>query len=91
MMANQTVPAMHPDFPRWYREVSLDENRDRLQRRWAGVAALAKVETDKDIENALRIAFRAKQSPSQDGQTRIRQLFSKPHVNTTGKRCGRGA
>jgi hypothetical protein len=66
---------MHPDFPRWYREVGIDENRDRLQRRWAGVSTLVQTMTKKDIENALRITFRAKSVPSADGLANIRRSF----------------
>jgi hypothetical protein len=66
---------MHPDFPRWYREVGVDENRDRLLRQWKGVSTLVQGMTEKNIENALRIVFRAKIVASADGLAHIRQVF----------------
>jgi GTPase-associated system helical domain len=74
-MANDGATTMHPDFPRWYREVGVDENRDRLQRRWTGVSTLVQGMTDEDVENALRVVFRAKSAPAADGLARIRQVF----------------
>jgi limonene-1,2-epoxide hydrolase len=74
-MSNDGITTMHPDFPRWYREVGVDENRDRLQRRWMGVSAFVRGMTEKDIENALRVVFRAKSTATAEGLARIRQIF----------------
>src|SRR5262249_36774053 len=75
LMANDVAPAMHSDFPRWYREVGVDENRDRLRRRWTGVSALADTMTRADVETTLRIVFRSKHTAGGDGIARIRQVF----------------
>lgn len=74
-MPNDETTTMHPEFPRWYREVGVDENRDRLQRRWTGVSTFVSGMTDADIENALRVIFRAPSKPTADGLARIRQIF----------------
>jgi hypothetical protein len=74
-MSNDGTATMHPEFPRWYREVGVDENRDRLQRRWTGVLTFVLGMTEEDIENALRVVFRAKNAASADGVARIRQIF----------------
>ncbi|WNG50498.1 hypothetical protein F0U60_44980 [Archangium minus] len=69
------VVAMNPDFPRWYRTVSLGDDRDRVQRRWAGVLALADQTTRDDVEAMLRIIFRAKLGPLPAALARLRQPF----------------
>jgi hypothetical protein len=74
-MSDDGTIAMHPEFPRWYREVSVDENRDRLQRRWTGVTTFVRTMTDKEAENALRVVFRAKSAATPDALARIRHIF----------------
>lgn len=74
-MANEAIPPMHADFPLWYREVGIDENRDRLQRRWNGVATFVRGMTDKGWEDALRVVFRAKAAPTEEGIGQIRKIF----------------
>jgi hypothetical protein len=66
---------MHQDFPRWYREVAVDSDRERLQRRWAGITVLIEQMKRNEIEALIRIAFRAKTKPSADDLNRIRQAF----------------
>jgi hypothetical protein len=75
-MADTTNAAtMHPDFPRWYREVSVEENRDRIARRWIGVSKLVADMKTNDAEALLRVVYRAKARPSADSLTRIRKIF----------------
>lgn len=66
---------MHPDFPRWYREVDVQQNRDRLQRRWGGIIAYVQSMTPPDVENTLGVVFRSQLSPSAEGLARIRKPF----------------
>jgi GTPase-associated system helical domain len=74
-MSDQTQTVMHSEFPRWYREVSVEDNRDRLHRRWSGVATLVAAATAEHIEAMLRIVFRAKSPAAPDTVGRIRQIF----------------
>src|SRR6266568_5807204 len=57
----QTTP-MHSEFPRWYREVCVEEDRERLHRRWTGVVTLVSGMTGRDVETMLRIVFRSKKA-----------------------------
>lgn len=74
-MPSDGTTTMHPEFPRWYRDVDIDENRERLKLRWNGVSTLVRSMEHKDVENALRIVFRAKSAATTEGVTRIRQVF----------------
>ncbi len=74
-MSNKGDVAMHPEFPRWYREVDIGENRDRLKGRWNGVATVAAQATAADVETLLTVVFRPKSISSIEGLTRIRQQF----------------
>jgi GTPase-associated system helical domain len=75
-MADSTNAAtMHPDFPRWYREVGVEENRDRIKCRWAGTSSLVENFTIDDVEPLLRLVFHAKVRPSADSLSRVRQFY----------------
>jgi hypothetical protein len=74
-MTDATLPTMHPDFPRWYREVSVEENRDRLQRRWIGVMTIHANLNKVMVGNLLRIVFRAKGGAAPEAITQIRKAF----------------
>lgn len=74
-MPEATQPTMHADFPRWYREVSVDENRDRLRRRWVGVSSILPTLDRPAIENFLRIIFGAKGGATPEALGNIRQAF----------------
>jgi hypothetical protein len=75
-MAESTNAAtMHPDFPRWYREVSVEENRERIAHRWTGVSSLVEDMNLNDVEALLRLVYRAKLRPSADSMARIRKFF----------------
>lgn len=74
-MSDKGNPAMHPEFPTWYREVDLGENRDRLQGRWKGVSTVVGQATRADVEALLAIVFRARRPSSIEGLAHIRQQF----------------
>jgi hypothetical protein len=74
-MSDNGNVAIHPDFPRWYREVDVGENRDRLQGRWKGVSIVAAQATTADVETMLTVVFRLKRLSSIEGLTRVRQQF----------------
>jgi len=74
-MANRQVPPMDADFPRWYRAVALGDNGARQQARWAGLASLVADATRDDVETLIRLAYRAKQTPSASAVARIRKPF----------------
>lgn len=73
-MSNDDRP-MHPEFAKWYREVNVDDNRDRLQRRWIGVSSLAGDATILDVESILNIVFHTRRTHSPETLGRIRQPF----------------
>src|ERR1700693_5184437 len=74
-MSNKETPVMHPDFPRWYRAVDLEENRDRLHHRFNGLSDLIKIPSRADVEGMIRVAFRPKQGASPEVVAHIRQKF----------------
>ncbi len=63
------------NFPVWYNKVCIGNEADRVQKRLAGIAALAKAANDLEIEALVRIAFNAKQPPDNVTITQIRQHF----------------
>lgn len=74
-MPKGDVNNMHQDFPRWYRVVSIEDDLDRVQRRWVGVSALVASATRAEIEAMIRLAFRTKQVPIPSALARVRQEF----------------
>jgi len=74
-MSETTLPPMHSDFHRWYREVSVEENRERLQRRWTGLATVIQSLDQNLIENLLRIVFRSKSVTTPEAIQNFRQVF----------------
>ena len=66
---------MHPDFPRWYRTVDLNEDRERLRHRFSGLSALIKIPSRVEVEGMIRVAFRAKHGASPEVVAHIRQQF----------------
>jgi hypothetical protein len=75
MAESTNATTMHPDFPRWYREVSVEENRDRIAHRWTGVSKLVADMNLNDAEALLRLVYRAKLRPTADSMARIRKFF----------------
>jgi hypothetical protein len=66
---------MHSDFPRWYREVGLEDNRDRLQRRWIGLCALIKKLDATGVESMIGLLIHTKHTPSGQNLDLIRKPF----------------
>ncbi len=50
--------SMHPDFPRWYRSVSLGEDPEKLSKRWKGVESVLNAASFADVEGLLGILLR---------------------------------
>lgn len=74
-MAEDDAVVMDPEFPQWYRAVSLNEDRELLERRWAGVASLTDNITGLDIETIVCTIFRSKQRLNSGALARIQQAF----------------
>ena len=74
-MADEEKAVMHPEFGRWYGAVSLGEDREKTNRRWAGVSALVAGATRADVESMICVTFRIKQEASAESLARIRKPF----------------
>lgn len=74
-MAVEKALIVPPDFAKLYREVSLEEDRERLERRFKGVLTLTKSPSFDDVEAIIRTAFHTKQANSPDEIARIRKAF----------------
>jgi GTPase-associated system helical domain len=75
-MSEPETTAMHPDFPRWYAEVDVEQNRDRMTRRFRGVSELNRALTIGDVETMVRIVFNGRPNPSAESLSRIRKPFN---------------
>jgi hypothetical protein len=76
-MTDTIETTMHPDFPRWYSEAGLGEDRERLERRWNATAALIAALDQDTVEHVLRIVFHSKAAPSPEVILQLRQVFKK--------------
>ena len=74
-MAEPQQLSMHPSFPRWYREVDVEEKRERLHGRWSGIAALLPTLDKAEVESLIRLLFKTKANPSSDVLAKVRQTF----------------
>lgn len=54
-MTERRVAPMHPDFARWYGEVSLEEGLE--QARWGGIDQIVATRTRATVEILVRLAF----------------------------------
>lgn len=66
---------MHPEFTHWYQSVDIGKNSEQYQRRWEGVLETATQANKDDVETLIRLAYQARQKPSQDATQIIRQHF----------------
>lgn len=74
-MADAVQTTMHADFPRWYREVDVEENRDRLQRRWTAISSIVPTLDKPKIETMLRVTFHVKGALTSEAMGTIREAF----------------
>jgi hypothetical protein len=74
-MAEVSPTPMHADFPRWYREADVNENRDRLQLRWNGISAIVPRLDKPSVEGLLRIVFHFKGSLTSEFVGKTRAAF----------------
>src|ERR1019366_8881138 len=74
-MPDNEIEVMHPDFPRWYREVCLEDNRDRVHRRWIGLCALMKKLNCTHVESIVRFLIHAEHAPGGQNLDLIRKPF----------------
>lgn len=75
-MTDDTIPAMHRDFPNWYKAIGLGDEQERRDSGWAAVSTMADSVDGKDIETLIRLAFDSKQIPTAAGVQRIRETFN---------------
>jgi hypothetical protein len=68
-------PEMHPQFPRWYGGVDMEQARERASRRWEGIAAIVTTADEEGVEAMLRVAFRAKAPPAPAALETIKTAF----------------
>lgn len=74
-MPDNEVEVMHRDFPRWYREVGLGDNRDRVHSRWVGLCALIKMLNHTHVESMVRFLIHAEHAPTGQNLDPIRKPF----------------
>ena len=74
-MSERQVPSMDPEFPIWYREVSIGDDRERMQRRWRGLCALVDAATRADVEAMISSAFKTKAAAQPTSLIRIGKAF----------------
>jgi len=74
-MTEPPMVEMISQFPRWYGDVEIANDPEKLKRRWVGVSKLAENATRADIEAMIRVAFRTKQKPSPVSLQSIRKTF----------------
>jgi hypothetical protein len=72
-MSTKGSVTMHPEFSRWYRELDLGENHDRLKGRWNGVSAVVGQAMKADVETLLAVIFQPKKMASIEGLREIRK------------------
>jgi len=74
-MAEDDVPPMRDEFPRWYRAVDVSENRDRLAMRWQGVASSVAGADRSTVETMIAMLLRTKSRPNADAKASFRAHF----------------
>lgn len=74
-MSDATEMTMHPDFPRWYREVSVEDNREKVHARWSGVVGMIGILDKTKVECLLKIVFQGGGAIPPDVGTNIRSVF----------------
>lgn len=74
-MAEEKIVPMRDEFPRWYRQVDMSGNRDRLEARWKGVVDLIQKADAQSIEAIIAVAFRTKPRPRSASLALLREPF----------------
>ena len=74
-MAEENILPMRDEFPRWYRQVDISENRPRLDARWKGVSSLVRAADRKSVETMLAVLLKAKSKPDADALATLRGHF----------------
>ncbi len=75
MMAEENILPMRDEFPRWYRQVDISENRPRLDARWKGVSSLVRAADRKTIETMVAVLLKAKSRPDATALAMQREHF----------------
>jgi len=75
MMAEENILPMRDEFPRWYRQVDVSENRSRLDARWKGVSLLVRAADRKSVETMLAVLLKAKSRPDAEALATLRGHF----------------
>ncbi|WP_441255825.1 GTPase-associated system all-helical protein GASH [Tardiphaga sp. 285_C5_N1_2] len=74
-MTEQEVAPMRDEFPRWYRQVEMGDNREKLELRWKGVIDLVDNADSESIVTMIAIALRTKPRPQATQVAAMRQTF----------------
>lgn len=74
-MAEENILPIRDEFPRWYREVDISENRPRLDARWKGVSLLVRAADRKSVETMLAVLLKAKSRPDAEALATLRGHF----------------
>jgi hypothetical protein len=74
-MADESILPMRDEFPRWYRQVDVSENRPRLDARWQGVSSLVRAADRKSVETMLAVLLKAKSRPVAEALAALRGHF----------------
>lgn len=74
-MAEESVPPMRDEFPRWYRAVDLGDNREKLDARWKGVSSLARAADRAMVETILAVVLKTRSRPDAQAIAALRSHF----------------
>jgi len=76
-VAEENIPPMRDEFPRWYRPVNVSVNRELLEARWKGIVSSVEAADTTSIETMLAIALRTKQRPEPAKVAKLREPFKR--------------
>jgi len=74
-MAEESVPPMRDEFPRWYRAVDFGDNRAKLDARWQGVSSLARAADRGIVETILAVLLKTRSRPDAQALAALRSHF----------------
>ena len=82
-MVERQVAAMNADFPRWFREISMDGLGK--ESRWSGIDAIAAVANRDTVEVLVRLAFRTKAPAAGTKEPRLADCLNSFHASFTAQ------
>jgi len=72
---SDTETPITPEFVRWYQSVCIGKDPELHQKRWEALIKLVANANQVDVENLIRLAYKTRQKPTQEGIQGIRQYF----------------